>query len=105
MTTPVKLGFIMKSTDAFDFYMDATGEVPPKMPEGKNTLVTPFVAHDENGEYAAALVYQTGFAQTRAEKASGDEASGLSVVVAMDVSVEQGRNAIAMFLDKMLHED
>lgn len=106
MTTPVKLGFILHSSAAFDLYMDATGEVPPKMPEGKNTLVTPFTVRDENGiERAAALVYQTGFAQTPEEKANGDEASGLGVIVAEDVPLTQGRNAIDLYLDKMLHED
>ena len=103
---PVKLGFILHSSAAFDFYMDATGEVPPKMPEGKNTLVTPFVAKDENGvERAAALVYQTGFEETPEETTNGDEASGLGVVVAEDVPLDHGRNAIDAYLDKMLHED
>jgi hypothetical protein len=102
----MKLGFILHSSAAFDYYMDATGKVPPKMPEGKNTLVTPFTVRDDNGvERAAALVYQTGFAEMPAEKRRGDEASGLSVVTAMDVPLEQGRRAIDTFLDKMLHED
>ena len=105
MTTLVKLGFILHSPAAFDFYMDATGEVPPKMPEGKNTLVTPFVVKDDdNIERAAALVYQTGFAETPKETTNGDEASGLGVIVAEDVPLEQGRNAIETYLDKMLHE-
>ncbi len=101
--TLVKLGFILHSSPAFDFYHDATGLVLPKMPEGKNTLVTPFVVKDENGiDRAAALVHQTGFAETPEETANGDEASGLGVIVAMDVPLEQGRNAIDAYLDKTL---
>ncbi|MBQ6140803.1 MAG: hypothetical protein IJI54_05900 [Kiritimatiellae bacterium] len=104
--TKVKLGFILHSSAAFDYYMDATGKVPPKMPEGKNTLVTPFVVKDKNGiERAAALFYQTGFAETPEESANGDEASGLGVVVAEDIPILQGQNAIETFLDKILHKE
>jgi hypothetical protein len=61
---------------------------------------------DQNfARHAAALVYQTGFAEMSAEKRRGDEASGLSVVTAMDVPLEQGRSAIDAFLDKMLYND
>ena len=100
---PVKLGFILHSSPAFDFYHDATGQIPPKMPEGKNTLVTPFAVKDDDGiERAAALVHQTGFAETPEEAANGDEASGLCVIVAMDVPLMQGQNVIDAYLDKTL---
>lgn len=99
----VDFGVILSSSKAFDFYMDATGQKPPKMPPGKNTLVTPFVVADEHGvERAAALIYQTGFRETPAEKANGNEASGLGVVVAMNVPLAEGREAVDLWLDKML---
>lgn len=102
-TIPIKLGFILHSSAAFDFYMDATGQIPPTMPPGKNTLITPFTVRDDDGtERAAALVYQTGFAETPAETSNGDEASGLGVIVAEDVPLAQGQNAIEEYLNTLL---
>lgn len=99
----VNFGFILHSSAAFDFYMDATGQTPPKMPPGKNTLITPFTVVDEHGaERAAALIYQTGFRQTPEEMANCDEASGLGVVVARNVPLAEGREAVDLWLDKML---
>ena len=73
------------------------------MPPGKNTLVTPFVVADEHGvDRAAALIYQTGFHQTPEEVANGDEASGLGVVVATNVPLAEGREAVDQWLSNML---
>ena len=55
----IKVGVINNSNVAFDLYMDATGEKPPVIPEGMNTLIKPFVLKDEDGiDRAATLISQ-----------------------------------------------
>ena len=101
----VKFGFTLDSEKAFDAYMDATGKVPPKMPQGKNTLLTPFTIKDDDGiERAALLIYQTGFKQTPEEKARDEQASGLSLAVALDVPVPQGEAALEQLVRQLLGE-
>ena len=80
----LRVGIILDSREAFDCYFDSTGQVPPKMEEGKNTRVIHFVAEDENGQHAAVLIHQTGFEPTPEERRKGEETNGLSVVVALD---------------------
>lgn len=99
----VKVGLIMKSSEAFDAYQDATGETPPVIPEGMNTFIKPFILTDEDGiDRAATLISQKGFEQTQEEIEKNLEASGLSIAIAMDADVELGRRALDEFIDKML---
>lgn len=100
----IKFGIINHSSPAFDFYRESTGLLPDPVPKGKNTLVTPFDCKDDDGTIrAAVLINQQGFEQTPEERAAGEEASGLSVIVAMDAPVELGRSALIEFVNKLLH--
>lgn len=91
---------------SFDLYHDATGKAPPPMPPGGNTTTIPFRLIDENGvERAALLVHQTGFEQTPEEKAAGEEASGLTVAVALDAPADEGARVLSEWSEKMLWPD
>ena len=98
-----QVGAVLDSNKAFDIYHEATGKVPPPMPDGKNTYRIPFVVPDGKTERAALLVNQTGFAETPAERAAGEEASGISVYVALDApSVEEGHALLLDWSDEIL---
>ena len=97
-----KIGFILDSTKAFAEYLKATGELPPVMPTGKNTLRTEFVVDLDGTSRAAMLIKQRGFEQTAEEKARGEEADGLSVMIATDLDVDAGKLALREVSAKIL---
>lgn len=73
------------------------------MPAGCNTHIVPFRLIDTAGaERAAILVHQTGFDETPEEKARGDEASGLSVAIAIEDPPEEGQAILDKWVDEML---
>lgn len=98
----VQIGFVLDSGRAYDEYVRATGKLPPAMPRGANTLRAEFEADVDGEKRAAMLIKQIGFAQTAEEKARGEEASGLSLMIATDVDVEQGKAALREISERLL---
>ena len=95
-TVKVQVGVIVNSSEAFDFYREATGKLPERIPEGKNTLYTPFEVEGQ----AALLIQQRGFELLPGEKP--DDANGLMALVAMDApNIATGQGAIEEFLKKV----
>ena len=97
-----KIGFVLDSGRAFEEYLKATGELPPAMPPGKNTIRMEFVIDLDGTPRAAMLIKQTGFDQTHDEKERGDEASGLSLMIATELPAEQGAAALREVSEKIL---
>ena len=97
-----KIGFVLESATAFDEYVKATGELPPAMPPGKNIIRREFVLDVDGTPRAAMLVKQTGFAPTPEEIERGDEASGLSLMIATELPPEQGAAALREVSERML---
>ena len=103
-TSTFQVGAILDSVKALEVYHEATGKVPPRIPEGKNTYRIPFTVHDGKAERAALLISQRGFELTAEEAANGEEANGLSVMVALDApNVEEGHALLLDWTDEMLH--
>lgn len=94
MDKAVKVGAVIDSAKVFDIYREATGKLPERIPEGKNTLYTPF---EVDGQ-AALLIQQRGFELLPGEKP--DDANGLLCYIAIDApDIETGRAAIIRAMD------
>lgn len=97
-----QIGFILESAKAFDEYLKATGELPPAMPPGKNTIRREFVIDVDGTPRAAMLIKQSGFKQTKEERLRGEETDGLSVMIATELDVDAGKHALQEVSTKIL---
>ena len=88
---------IMDSGEALDLYRNSTGELPPPIPSGCNSVTKTFVTKD--GE-PAIICKQKGFGVMEGE--TEDDANGyMAIVVHGAPSREVGFRALDQFLDSL----
>lgn len=93
----VRIGVVMEHKKALAIYTDA-GNPYPYLPEGKDTLIVPFVTTD--GQHAV-IVNQGGFTPEAAD--NEDEVNGCLVAVVLDdVPEAVAKNALEKWISEMM---
>ena len=93
-TKTIRVLGALDSANALDIYRQATGELPPPIPTGCNSLTVRFAV----GDKPAVLCKQKGFTPERGE--TYDDCNGYMALICDDApSMAAGWDALDRFLD------